>query len=203
MRVSSGCRRLLGCEMPHTVCLSPAGYSTESQDRVRIAAAGTSRSAPSPLPTRLGWLALPLAMLVRRLVHREVGTTRYSPAADVPRFRASEPLFFPRHLHRHDDHGLGAMIARFRGRPGLAWAVRDVSRREGFQAPSPLTGSHRLSGPCPHRFFEFPRGTDDPLIKMGWFEVRRTLLSAFWRLRLLRHMQMHGSSNGRPAKIVV
>jgi hypothetical protein len=140
-------------------------------------------------------------MLVRRLVHREVGTTRYSPAADVPRFRASEPPFFPRYLHRHDDHGLGAVIARFRGRPGLAWAVRDDSRREGFQAPSPLTGSHRLSGPCPHRFFEFPRGTDGPLIEMVWVEVRRTLLSAIWRLRLLRKVQMHGSANGRLAKI--
>lgn len=152
--------------MPHTICLSPAGYSTESQDRVRIAAAGASRSAPSPLPTRLGWLALPLAMLVRRLVHREVGTTRYSPAADVPRFRASEPPFFPRYLHRHDDHGLGAMIARFRGRPGFAWAVRDCSRREGFQAPSPLTGSRRLSGPCPHRFLSFLTGPTDRCLKM-------------------------------------
>lgn len=108
--------------------------------------------------------ALPLAMLVRRLVHREVGTTRYSPAADVPRFRASEPQFFPRYLHRHDDHDLGVVIARFRGRPGLAWAVRDDSRRGGFQAPPPLTGSHRLSGPCPHRLFEFPHGTDWPVV---------------------------------------
>jgi hypothetical protein len=67
----------------------------------------TSHSAPSPLPTRLGRMTLPSAMLVRRLVYREVGTTRYSPAADVPRFRASEPPFFPRYLHCHDDHGLG------------------------------------------------------------------------------------------------
>ena len=106
MCMSCGCHSLLDCEMPHTVCRSPAGYLTESQDYVRITAAGASRSASAPLPTRLGRLTLPLAMLVRRLVRREVGTTRYSPAADVPRFRASEPPFVPRHLHRHDNHAL-------------------------------------------------------------------------------------------------
>ena len=158
MRVSCGCHSLLGCEMPHTVCRSPAGYLTESQDHVRSTAAGASRSASSPLSTRLGRMTPPLAMLVRRLVHREVGTTRYSPAADVPRFRASEPPFFPRYLHRHDDHSVGAMIARFRGRPGFAWTVRDDSRRESYQAPSPLTGSRRLSGPCPHLYAGFPAG---------------------------------------------
>jgi hypothetical protein len=56
------------------------------------------------------------------------------------------------------------MIARFRGRPGLAWAVRDDSRRGGFQAPPLLTGSHRLSGPCPHRFLSFLAGPIGPLL---------------------------------------
>jgi len=46
MRVSCGCRRLLSCEMPHTVCLSPVGYSTESQDNVR------TRMRPPPLALR-------------------------------------------------------------------------------------------------------------------------------------------------------
>jgi hypothetical protein len=78
-----------------------------SRQRPCLHTSATSRSAPSPLPTRLGRMTLPSAMLVRRLVYREVGTTRYSPAADVPRFRASEPPFFPRYLHCHDDHGLG------------------------------------------------------------------------------------------------
>jgi len=151
-------------------CHTPSAFHLPVTRRNLKTASASLRPEPLALrrhPCRQGsngW-HYPLAMLVRRLVHREVGTTRYSPAADVPRFRASEPPFFPRYLHRHDDHGLGAMIARFRGRPGLAWAVRDDSRREGFQAPSPLTGSHRLSGPCPHRFFEFPRGTDGPLIE--------------------------------------
>jgi hypothetical protein len=77
-----------------------------SRPRPHVTAAGASRSASLPLSTRLGHLTLPLAMLVRRLVRREVGTTRYSPAADVPRFRASKPPFVPRHLHCHDDHSL-------------------------------------------------------------------------------------------------
>lgn len=46
MRVSCGCRRLLSCEMPHTVCLSPVGYSTESQDNVRAC------TRPPPLALR-------------------------------------------------------------------------------------------------------------------------------------------------------
>ncbi len=37
-----------------------------------------------------------LGFMDRSLVGREAGTTRCSPATDVPRFRASKPPFFPR-----------------------------------------------------------------------------------------------------------
>lgn len=127
-----------------------------SRQRPCLHTSATSCSAPSPLPTRLGCLALPLTLWIAVWL-----VVRPAPPAALQR------LMFPvsGHLNRrsfHDallsqnDHDLsGAMIARFRGKPGLAWAVRDHSRREGYQAPSPLTGSHRLSGPCPHRFLSF------------------------------------------------
>lgn len=98
MWMSCGCRRLLGCEMPHIVCLSPVGYSTESQDNVRVC------TRPPPLalrhhPCRQGSdvSGTTLGYMDRSLVGREAGTTRCSPAADVPRFRASKPPFVPRH----------------------------------------------------------------------------------------------------------
>jgi hypothetical protein len=163
MCVFRGCRCLLSNEMPHTTCRSPVGYLTDFQDSVRI----RLKMRPQPLnlrrcprPQDLDNLPLPFAITVRSLVGREAGTTRSLRRLVFP-FRAPEPPFVPRRTVSQSRPPPIAVIARFHGRPGLAWFVRHECRRDGYQAPSPLIGLLRLSGPCPHLFWISP-GTDQP-----------------------------------------
>jgi hypothetical protein len=61
----------------------------------------------------------------------EAGTTRHSPAADVPRFRASKPPFFSQRLawQMRPRPFEAATIAPSRERPELAWGVRIAAAR--------------------------------------------------------------------------
>ena len=143
MCASSGCRFLLGNEMPHTTCLSPAGYSTDFRDSVHLTAAITSQSATTPSPARLGhcrysWPSFcsQAGMAVR-------------PAPPVALQRLAFPVSgclsrrsFHSALHADSTGAISAAIAPSRERPELAWTVRRKSaarRMSGSAASDRIT----------------------------------------------------------------